>query len=105
MVAHLPALICGGNLVPAVLKETNKATLIGQTTGGGTCAVFNISTADGTLLTISGPNQLSTIKNGSYYSIDRGIEPDVYVKDMNVLYAKDGETSRGKLINLINSLK
>lgn len=93
------------NFVPSIFKETRKATLIGKKTGGGTCAVFNTSTADGSLFRISGPYQLSAFQNGSYYSIDRGIEPDIYVDDLNVLYAAKGETHRGQLIDLIHSIK
>lgn len=94
-----------GNLIPSILKDTKKATLIGQTTGGVTCAVFSISTADGTILNISGPYQLSSVKNGSYYSIDQGITPDVFIRDLKELYENDGATPRGKIINLIKGLK
>lgn len=67
--------------------------------------MFSISTADGTILNISGPYQLSSVKNGSYYSIDQGITPDVFIRDLKELYENDGATPRDKIINLIKGLK
>ena len=61
-----------GNLVPAALKASQWVTLIGRTSGGGSCAVQPLSTAYGTLFQISGPYRMSFLKNGSFYDIDQG---------------------------------
>ena len=66
-----------GNLVPAALKMSERVPIIGQTSGGGSCAVLPCTTASGTLFQISSNLQLSTVRNGSFYNIDQGIEPDV----------------------------
>lgn len=66
-----------GNLVPAALKMSELAPIVGQTSGGGSCVVFPCTSASGTLFQISGNLQLSTVRNGSFYNIDQGIEPDV----------------------------
>ena len=65
-----------GNLVPSVFKNSNDVTLIGRTSAGGSCVVLPMTTAYGTFFTISGPKRLAFTKNGSFYDIDRGAEPD-----------------------------
>ncbi len=65
-----------GNFVPCVFKNSNAVTLIGRTSGGGSCVVLPLTTAYGTLFRISGPSRLAFTKNGSFYDIDQGAEPD-----------------------------
>ena len=81
-----------GNLVPNIFKNSNRVTLIGQTSGGGSCAVQPLSTAAGTQFQVSGNMRSSFIKNGAFYDIDRGAEPDVYIKDPNFLYDRKALT-------------
>ena len=66
-----------GNLVPAALKMSEQVPIVGQASGGGSCVVLPCTTASGTMFQISGNLQLSTVRNGSFYNIDQGIEPDV----------------------------
>ncbi|MBO4890728.1 MAG: hypothetical protein J5574_07025, partial [Lachnospiraceae bacterium] len=68
-----------GNLVPSVLKNSHVVTMIGQTSGGGSCMVMPVALADGTLLQISGNKIISYMKNGSVYDVDQGVEPDLYM--------------------------
>lgn len=75
-----------GNLVPYMLKSSGRVTLIGRSSAGGACVVRTLSTADGNIFQISGPMRISTVRNGSYYSVDTGVEPDVYIANMNHLY-------------------
>ena len=65
-----------GNLVPAAFKALDKVTLLGRTTGGGSCIIQPLSTAWGTFFQISGPQRMSFLKNGSFYDIDTGVAPD-----------------------------
>ena len=65
-----------GNFVPCVFKNSEKVTLIGKTSGGGSCVVLPLTTAYGSSFNISGPSRLAFTKNGSFYDIDRGAEPD-----------------------------
>ena len=74
------------NLVPSIMKDSDKVTLIGRTSGGGSCAVQPLSTASGTLFQISGPQRISFTKNGGVYDTDRGAEPDIYINDINKIY-------------------
>lgn len=78
-----------GNLVPCVFKESGNVTLIGRPTGGGSCVVQPLSTASGSLIRISGSTQISFAKNGSFYDVDRGTEPDLYIKDIEMLYDRE----------------
>ncbi len=86
------------NLVPAMLKASGVVTLIGRTSGGGGCLVQPMSTAYGTVFTMSSPYQLSTTKNGAYYHVDQGVEPDYYVDRIENIY------DRKKLTDYINGL-
>ena len=78
-----------GNMVPAVFKADGRVTLLGRRSGGGACAVRNISTADGFLLNISGNIKLSTMNNGIYYSVDEGVDPDIVLTDLSHLYDRE----------------
>jgi C-terminal processing protease CtpA/Prc len=87
-----------GNLVPALLKASGNVTIMGKTSTGGACVVSNAVTADGTIFNISSPGQLATVKNGTYYSIDIGVEPDVYLSNIESFY------NRAELTAYINTL-
>jgi len=87
-----------GNLVPAVCKYHQAVTLIGRTSGGGACTVQPMSTAWGTTFQISGAHRLSFRKNGSFYDIDEGVDPDIYIDHLETLY------DRQALTELINRL-
>ncbi|MBR1559885.1 MAG: hypothetical protein IJ646_06560 [Clostridia bacterium] len=87
-----------GNLVPAVFKNTRSVTLLGRASGGGSCIVSPVSTAWGTLFDISGTLRLSFMQNGSFYDIDRGVEPDLYIDDLADFY------DRAALTDYINKL-
>ena len=88
-----------GNLVPNVFKNSNQVTLIGRTSGGGSCVVLPMTTAYGTYFQISSPLRLSFIKNGSFYDIDRGAEPDCPLMFPESFY------DRKSLTKYINEIK
>ena len=66
-----------GNLVPCMLKASGKVVLVGQQSGGGSCQVHPFTTASGTFAQCSGYMHISSMKNGSFYDADQGVEPDV----------------------------
>ena len=78
-----------GNLVPSVLKNSHRVTNIGQTSGGGACIVHFMSTADGCPFQMSGPLRLSYTKNGSFYDIDQGVEPDFVIANPKLFYDRE----------------
>jgi Periplasmic protease len=82
-----------GNLVPNILKQTGKVTIIGQTSGGGTCCVQPALLADGTGYQFSGPRKMGIIQNGSFYDIEKGCTPDYYINDLSNLYNRNAFTS------------
>ena len=88
-----------GNLVPSAFKESEKVTLIGKTSAGGACVVQPVSSAWGTSFRISGPMCLVSMKNGAYYDIDQGAEPDYTLRSPESYY------NRSELVNFINSIK
>ena len=88
-----------GNLVPSVFKNSNEVTLIGRTSGGGSCVVLPLSTAYGTHFRISGPNRLAFTKNGSFYDIDQGAEPDISLMFPESFYDREA------LTEYINTIK
>ena len=81
-----PVTFSSGNLVACMFKESGDVTLIGKQSGGGSCNVQPLCTASGTMFQVAGSCQISFDKNGSLYDVDRGAEPDVYVKDVGRLY-------------------
>lgn len=87
-----------GNLVPAAFKASNQVTLLGRNTGGGACVVQTCSAADGTLFRVSGPLRISTLSNGAFYDVDRGIVPDVPITKFETYY------NRAALNELIEGL-
>lgn len=68
-----------GNFVPAVLKASDRVTILGVTSGGGTATVQSTSAADGTIFRVSSKYVLSVSKNGSNYNIDQGVDPHYYI--------------------------
>lgn len=93
-----PMSLSCGNVVPSILKNSNEVTIIGQKTHGGGCFVFDLSTASGSTLTLSGPSAYSVMKNGVLYDVDAGVEPDLYISKPENFY------NREKLTDYINSL-
>lgn len=78
-----------GNLIPAAVKADPEVPLIGQESGGGACLIWALSTADGSTMQISGPIRANMTGNGSYYDIDRGIEPDYYLAAPDQFYDRE----------------
>ena len=89
-----------GNLLPCLFKNSGKVSLIGQKSGGGACVVAPISLADGTVFRISGAKRLDYVKNGTFYSIDQGADPDFAISDLSFLY----QNGRADLVSYIDSL-
>ena len=88
-----------GNLVPCIFKQSGDVALIGHHTGGGACGVTPLSTADGSVFKTSSNMQLSFLRNGSFYDVDQGVDPDYYIHDLGFLY------DRKALAEYINTLK
>ena len=81
-----------GNLVPWAFKADGGVTLLGRVSGGGSCVVQSATTAWGTSYRISGMKRLSFMKNGAYYDVDQGVEPDFVIKDYEHFYDRDALT-------------
>ena len=81
-----------GNLVPAALKSSQRVTLLGKTAGGGSCVVQPLSTASGAVFQISSAQRMSFLKNGSFYDIDQGVEPDYYIDRVEHFYDRNAMT-------------
>lgn len=87
------------NYVASALKESGRVTVLGSTSGGGTCCVYMASTADGAAICLSSTLRMSGYKNGTYYSIDAGIAPDVKITNINHFF------DQNKLYEIIQSLQ
>ncbi len=81
-----------GNLVPNAFKASHKVTLLGQESGGGSCSIHCFCTAGGSQYQISGFRRFSVMKNGSFYDVDRGAQPDFFIADINKFYDRNGLT-------------
>ncbi len=87
-----PSSFSCGNLAASELKNSHIVTMLGQTSGGGTCTVLPLSLADGTLFRVSSYRRMTYIKNGSLYDIDRGVEPDLYIAKPSMFYDREALT-------------
>lgn len=83
-----PASFSCGNMVPAMLKSSDRVVLLGETSGGGSAVVYPTMAADSTIFKISSRYVMSENKNGSNYDIDKGIEPHVRLQP-ETLYNKE----------------
>lgn len=83
-----PASFSCGNMVPAMLKSSDRVVLLGETSGGGSAVVYPTMAADSTIFRISSRYVMSENKNGSNYDIDKGIEPHVRLQP-ETLYNKE----------------
>ena len=81
-----------GNLVPSVFKYSDEVTMLGKTSGGGSCVVQPLSTAWGTGFQISGYLRLAFNKNGSFYDIDQGTAPDYVISHPGDFYDRKALT-------------
>ena len=74
-------------------------TLLGRTSGGGSCVVQPLSTASGSNFQISGSQRLAFLKNGAFYDIDQGAEPDFPLMKPKSFY------DRPALVEYINDIR
>ena len=58
-----------------------------------------LSLCSGCLFQISGAEQLSIVRNGSFYNIDQGIEPDVVLTQVESFYDREG------LVDYLHTIK
>lgn len=81
-----------GNLTPCVFKASQRVTLLGRTSGGGSCSIYSLTTASGARFDISGFRRFSVMKNGSFYDVDTGADPDYLVADPAKYYNREALT-------------
>ena len=87
-----PFSFSNGNIVPCMFKESGVVTLLGRTSGGGSCNIQPMSSAWGTSFQISGTNRASFMKNGSFYDADRGADPDFVISAPEKYYDRQALT-------------
>ncbi len=87
-----PVSFSSGNLVPNAYMMSPRVKLLGMTSGGGSCGVHRMSTAGGSMISISGYRRISIFKNGSFYDIDRGATPDFAIAKIADYYDREGLT-------------
>ncbi len=85
-----------GNALPTVVKKGQMATIIGEKSGGGACAVGALSTASGTVLRLSSTMQMGMLNDQNQFVINEGgIEVD-HVVDRSNFYQN---TSLAEIVN------
>ncbi len=87
-----PVSFSSGNLVPNAFMMSPRVTLLGMTSGGGSCGVHPMTTAGGSIIQISGYRRMSIFKNGSFYDIDRGATPDFNIAKIADFYDREALT-------------
>lgn len=66
------------NLMASMAKEMG-ITVIGEKTSGGASAINFFVPPDGSMFVLSSNSILSTYQDEQYYSIEQGVEPDIYI--------------------------
>ena len=91
------------NYCAAICKNSGFAKIIGQKSGGGMCSVLYTNLLDGTSLNISSNTSLRVVGDiadyDTYYEVESGIEPDIYIADFQNFYNDE------YICNLINEVK
>ena len=87
-----PESFSSGNLVPNAFMMSPRVSLLGMTSGGGSCGVHHMTTAGGSEIQISGYRRISIFKNGSFYDIDRGATPDFGIAKISDFYDRQALT-------------
>jgi len=77
---------------PWAFKEDGRVTLLGKTSGGGSCVAQPMTTAWGTSFQIFGHKRISFVKNGAYYDVDRGVEPDFPIHSYDHFFDREALT-------------
>lgn len=72
------------NIFTATMVNMGLATLIGNKTGGGACAIIPILMPDGTEMQISGPTQMIILKNTETYEYET-VEKGVAIDPNNIM--------------------
>ena len=67
-------------------------TLLGRTSGGGSCVVGYNTTAWGSSYRYSSSTRISFVKNGAYYDVDQGVEPDFIIQNYEHFYDRESLT-------------
>ena len=67
---------------------------LSNNSGGGACVVLSCCSASGTIFQVSGTKQISVVRNGSFYNVDRGIEPDIYISRPEDFYNRPALVER-----------
>ena len=88
-----------GNMVPAMLKASDRVTILGVTSSGGSSCVQSSSAADGSIFRMSSKYVMSINKNGSNYDIDKGIDPHYFINNPENFYKMDTIAALVKNIN------
>jgi hypothetical protein len=93
-----PASFSCSNFVTSLLKESDQVRIIGRKTGGGACIVQHLSLADGSFIQTSGNRKLCNPHNGTFTSIDQGVDVDYTIDSYLGFY------NREDLVSTIESL-
>ncbi len=80
------------NALSCLAQNSNKVKVIGQTSGGGACQVFPLTTTDGTIFNISGGAVLCTESNSHYEDIDSGATPDYSIAELSKMWDRSYTT-------------
>lgn len=86
-----------GNAYPTFTKESGAMTIIGEKSGGGSCAVGALTTACGDVFSLSSTFQFGTYSGGVFQDNEDGIAPDY---DLN----REFFYSDYSINNFVNSL-
>lgn len=74
-----------GNLIPFMCQENGNVKLIGQKSGGGSCAIYMTTVASGSMYILSSRSESMYGPENALVSVDGGATPDIPVEDESKL--------------------
>jgi hypothetical protein len=89
-----PASFSCSNFVSSIFKDSDQVRLLGRHTSGGGGLVQHLSMADGTLFATSGNRVICSGHNGTFASIDEGIDVDFSLDSYLDFYNHTALTSK-----------
>ena len=84
-----------GTMLPTMVDQNSRITLMGKRSGGGACLVNEAASADGNSFQISGVFKQGTLQNGAFITNDNGIDVDVNIplENFKTVYDRDNFSS------------
>jgi hypothetical protein len=78
--------------VANIFKESDQVRLLGRRTSGGSCVAQYLAMADGTFFQTSNNKELVRQHNGSFYTINQGVDVNINIDNYSDFFYRPALT-------------